>query len=73
MKAGVQNRLKQIRTSKDVSVISLASYANVTRQTIHAIEARLYVPNTKIALLLARYLKGDGGELFLLSDSAERS
>jgi len=70
MRASVQNRLAKIRKSRGVSVASLAREVNVSRQTIYAIEAGLYVPNTKVALQLARCLEATVDELFSLGHVA---
>lgn len=67
MKASVQNRLSQIRKSRGISAAALADDVNASRQTIHAIEAGAYVPNTELALQLARCLEVTVEELFSLS------
>jgi molybdate-binding protein/DNA-binding XRE family transcriptional regulator len=66
MKSGVQNRLAQVRKSRGVSASDLARRVNVSRQTIHAIEAGAYVPNTEVALNLARQLEVSVDDLFSL-------
>ena len=50
----VENRLSQVRKSRGVGASDLARRVNVSRQTIYAIEAGTYVPNTEVALHLAR-------------------
>jgi molybdate-binding protein/DNA-binding XRE family transcriptional regulator len=50
------NNLAAIRLRRGFSVIDLAGRVGVSRQTIHAIEAEAYVPNTLVALKLARTL-----------------
>jgi putative molybdopterin biosynthesis protein len=57
-------RLAKIRRERGVSVNHLASVAGVTRQTIHAIEVGTFVPNTAVALRLARVLDTSVEELF---------
>jgi molybdate-binding protein/DNA-binding XRE family transcriptional regulator len=49
----------------------LARQAGVSRQTIYAIEAGSYVPNTAVALRLASLLDTTVEELFHLEDDAE--
>lgn len=71
MKSPVQNRLGEIRKSRGIGASDLASRVGVTRQTIHAIEAGSYVPNTAVALHLARELGVAVDELFSLAASAE--
>ncbi len=66
MKTRVENRLAQIRKSRGVSAAHLASSVQVSRQTIYAIEAGTYVPNTEVALNLARELEVTVDELFSL-------
>src|SRR5690349_5888019 len=62
----VENHLAKLRRERRVSVTHLATVAGVTRQTIHAIEAGNYVPNTAVALKLARALEASVEELFVL-------
>lgn len=68
MKIRVENRLAQIRKSRGVGASDLARRVNVSRQTIYAIEAGTYVPNTEVALNLARQLEVTVDELFSLQD-----
>jgi putative molybdopterin biosynthesis protein len=67
------NRLAGIRKSREVSAVDLAAQAGVTRQAIYAIEAGTYMPNTAVALRLARALETSVEELFALEpeDSPE--
>ncbi len=65
-KAGIENRLGQIRKSRGIAASDLARRVNVNRQTIYAIEAGTYVPNTEVALHLARELEVTVDELFSL-------
>ena len=62
----VENRLAQIRKGRGVGASDLARRVNVSRQTIYAIEAGTYVPNTEVALNLARQLEVPFDELFSL-------
>lgn len=68
MKIRVQNRLAQIRKNRGVGASDLARRVNVSRQTIYAIEAGTYVPNTEVALNLARQLEVTVDELFALQE-----
>jgi molybdopterin molybdotransferase/putative molybdopterin biosynthesis protein len=65
-KMRVQSRLADIRKSRGVGASDLARRVRVSRQTIYAIEAGTYVPNTEVALNLARELEVTVDELFLL-------
>jgi DNA-binding XRE family transcriptional regulator len=47
----------------------LARAAGISRQTIYAIEAGSYVPNTLLALKLARTLEASVEEMFALPES----
>jgi len=58
--------LNEIREERGVSAAQLAKMAGVSRQTIYAIEAGDYVPNTALALHLARLLEVRVEDLFQL-------
>ena len=62
----VENRLSQIRKSRGIGPSDLARRVHVSRQAIHAIEAGTYVPNTEVALHLARELEVSVDDLFSL-------
>jgi putative molybdopterin biosynthesis protein len=66
MKKGVNNRLAEVRKLRGVAAADLAERIGVSRQTIYAIEAGTYVPNTEVALGLARELEVTVEELFSL-------
>ena len=71
MKTTVKNRLAQLRKSRGIGASDLARRVQVSRQTIYAIEAGTYVPNTEVALLLARELEVPVDELFSLQTEPE--
>jgi molybdate-binding protein/DNA-binding XRE family transcriptional regulator len=73
VKTRVENRLAQIRKSRGVGAADLARRVSVSRQTIYAIEAGTYVPNTEVALNLARELEVTVDELFSLQQGARKS
>jgi putative molybdopterin biosynthesis protein len=60
------NRLSPLRKARGVSAIDLAAHVGVTRQAIYAIEAGTYMPNTAVALRLARVLETSVEDLFAL-------
>jgi molybdate-binding protein/DNA-binding XRE family transcriptional regulator len=62
------NRLGEKRKARGVSAIDLAEQVGVTRQAIYAIEAGTYMPNTAVALRLARALDTSVEELFALEE-----
>jgi len=73
VKPRVENRLSQIRKSRGVGPSDLARRVRVSRQTIYAIEAGMYVPNTEVALNLARELEVTVDELFSLQEGPQKS
>ena len=66
----VETDLAQLREKRGFSAATLAGMINVTRQTIYAIEAGNYVPNTAVALRLARALDVGVEALFKLPDAS---
>ena len=62
----VQTNLAAIRKARGIGASELAGMVGVTRQTIYAIEAGTYVPNTEVTLRLARHLEVTVEELFSL-------
>jgi molybdate-binding protein/DNA-binding XRE family transcriptional regulator len=56
-----------------VGASDLARRVHVSRQTIYAIEAGTYVPNTEVALNLARELEVTVDELFSLQEGSQKS
>jgi len=73
VKEHVESRLTQVRKSRGVTVSELARRTHVSRQTIYAIEAGTYVPNTEVALHLARELEVTVDELFSLQVGSPKS
>lgn len=61
-----RTQLGGIRRQRGISAAQLAKLAGVSRQTIYAIEAGDYVPNTALALHLARILEVRVEDLFQL-------
>jgi putative molybdopterin biosynthesis protein len=72
VKTRVRNRLAEIRKRRSVTAAALAKRVHVSRQTIYAIEGGTYVPNTEVALNLARELEVTVEELFTLTGGAEK-
>src|SRR6188768_443902 len=66
----VKNKLSHLRSKQGVSAKRLAELVDVQRQTIYAMEAGTYVPNTLIALRLAQVLQANVEELFSLAEEA---
>ncbi len=67
----IQSKLGSVRTKQGLAAADLAARVGVSRQTIHAIEAGDYLPNTQVALLLARELHVGVEDLFSLPEPAE--
>jgi putative molybdopterin biosynthesis protein len=66
----VRSRLSEIRRRRGLRAAELAARAGISRQTIYAIEAGSYVPNTAVALQLARLLDAAVEDLFSLEPEA---
>lgn len=69
-RVNIENRLSQIRQKRGHSAAALAGKIGVSRQTIYAMEAGSYVPNTLVALKLARVLEVPVEEVFCLEDAS---
>src|ERR1700722_9374285 len=68
--SGIENNLGTLRQKRGIAAARLAKAAGVTRQTIYAMEAGSYVPNTAVALRLARALEATVEDLFALPDES---
>src|SRR5579862_6008158 len=64
----IDTNLGKLRRQRGFSAIHLAATVGVSRQTIYAMEAGTYVPNTAVALRLARALDTTVEELFTLPE-----
>lgn len=62
----VQCHLAEFRQRRGLSAADLARRVGVQRQTIYSIESGTYLPNTALALQLARELEAGVEELFVL-------
>jgi putative molybdopterin biosynthesis protein len=67
----IENNLGKLRQQRGFSVIHLAELVEVSRQTIYAMEAGSYVPNTALALKLAKALETTVEQLFRLSGEGD--
>ena len=63
----VLNRLGEIRKGRGVTASDLARQVGVLRQTVYAMEAGTYLPNTELALLLAEALEVSVDQMFSLA------
>jgi len=64
----VQNNLADLRQKRGLAAAELASRIGVTRQTVYAMEAGSYVPNTLVALKTAQVLGVQVEDLFRIED-----
>lgn len=62
----IENHLGTLRQKRGISAAQLAKTVGVTRQTIYAMEAGSYIPNTAVALRLAQALEVKVEDLFTL-------
>jgi molybdate-binding protein/DNA-binding XRE family transcriptional regulator len=62
----IGNNVAALRQNRRLSAATLAKLVGISRQTIYAVEAGTYVPNTAVALRLARVLEVSVEELFHL-------
>jgi len=69
----IANHLTALRQKRGFSAADLAQRAGISRQTIYAIESGSYVPNTAVALRLARTLEVTVEDLFALPADAPTS
>ena len=65
------SQLHKIRLGRGLGATEIARLVGVSRQTIYAIESGDYVPNTAVALQLARVLEVTVEELFSLGAASE--
>ena len=63
----IESHLAALRQKRGLSASGLAKMTGVSRQTIYAMEAGNYVPNTAVALRLARALDVAVENLFTLA------
>jgi molybdate-binding protein/DNA-binding XRE family transcriptional regulator len=67
MQSKVRSQLGETRRGRGIAAADLAARVGVSRQTIYAIETGSFVPNTEVALKLARELEVPVEELFSLA------
>jgi putative transcriptional regulator len=65
----MQNTIKVERAKKNITQAELAKILNVSRLTIHSIEAGKFNPSVLIVLKMARYFKIPVEELFILDET----
>jgi putative transcriptional regulator len=60
----MKNRVRELRTERDMSQGALATELDVSRQTINSIEQGRYIPSLPLALALARFFQTTIEEMF---------
>jgi putative molybdopterin biosynthesis protein len=65
----MQNNLAALRRKRAISATRLAAMIGVARQSVYAMEAGSFVPNTEVALKLARVLDCQVEHLFCLAEN----
>ncbi len=65
----MKNTIKVERAKNNITQAQLAAMAQVTRQTINAMELGKYAPSTILSLKLAAIFKVEVSELFTLEES----
>ena len=53
----MRNRVRELRSERELSQGQLASAMGVSRQTINSIEQERYTPSLRLALALARFFE----------------
>jgi putative transcriptional regulator len=65
----MKNNIKVERAKKNLTQADVAKLANVSRQTINAMELGKYVPSTVLALKLSRIFEVEVSQLFSLEET----
>jgi putative transcriptional regulator len=60
----VRNKVRGLRTARNLAQGQLADAMGVSRQTINSIENERYIPSLPLALALARYFGTTVEEIF---------
>lgn len=60
----MRNRVRELRTERDLSQARLGEAVGVSRQTINSIETGRYQPSLPLAIALARYFDKPVEEIF---------
>jgi putative molybdopterin biosynthesis protein len=68
----IANNIASLRASRNITAAQLAATVGISRQTVYAMEAGNYVPNTAVALRLARALEVTVEDLFTLAEVRQK-
>ena len=64
----MENNLRVLRATRDITQEQLANELGVTRQTIHAIETGKYNPSLDLAFKISRYFETRIENIFTYKD-----
>ncbi len=64
----MRNRMRELRIARGWTQIDLAVALDVSRQTVHAIEAGKYAPSLPLAFKIARLFDLTIEEIFVLEE-----
>ena len=64
----MKNKLKDLRTQRNISQNALAEALSVSRQTINSIENGKFDPSLTLAMKLTRYFEVSLDEIFVYED-----
>lgn len=67
----MRNRVRELRTARQLSQGDLARAMNVSRQTVNAIETERYTPSLPLALALATYFELPVEQIFNARSNGE--
>lgn len=67
----IRTNLAELRAKRGLGAAQLAALVGISRQTVYAIEAGTYLPNTAVSLKLARTLETTVEEIFQLEPETE--
>lgn len=67
----MRNRIRELRTARQLSQGDLARAMNVSRQTVNAIETERYTPSLPLALALATYFELPVEQIFNAGSNSE--
>lgn len=64
----VENKIKELRTSRNIPQLEMAKALQVSRQTINAIENKKYNPSLELSMKIAAYFELPMEEIFELRE-----
>ena len=67
-KQQLDNRLRELRASLNLTQAGLATQVGVTRKTINTVENKVFIPSTILALKLSQVLQVPVEEIFYLTE-----